>query len=324
MYTYRDMDSFGGLPVAALNDLPDPKGTRADNAHAHKPLPAAGKAAWALRIPTYQAPETFPEHFARFLATVDSTKVSALLIGSWGVNDLSSKVVVDLLVEHADKFPALRHLYLGYIHYEENELSWIQQSDVTPLLTEFPKLETLIVKGAYIELSPVEHDSLRTLEFQTVGLPADVVQAVGASTLPALESLELWLGVEDYDGDATAEDLAGILNGRGLPALTSLGLMNSEIQDEICAAVASAPIVARLRRLDLSMGTLGNQGAEALLTGQPLQHLEQLVLSHHFMTQSMCDRLADALPDVVVGLEDLEEEDDLDGTEVWRYVEVSE
>ncbi|NUU21521.1 MAG: STM4015 family protein [Streptomycetaceae bacterium] len=225
----------------------------------------------------------------------------------------------------AVRLPALRHLFFGDIRSEENEISWIQQSNVTPLLRVFPDLETLIVKGgSMLIVEPVEHAALRTLEFQSGGLPDDVVRAVGASVFPALESLELWLGVEEYGGDATVDDLAGILNGRGLPALTTLGLMNSEIQDEICAAVASAPIVSRLRTLDLSMGTLGDEGAEALLTGQPLTHLDQLVVSHHFMTKRMCDRLAEALPGIVLGLEDVEEEDNLDGPEVWRYVEVSE
>jgi hypothetical protein len=327
MDTYRHENTFGGLPIARLNDISDPRGTRTDNARAQdpRPLPDAHKAAWSLRIPSYRAAETFPEHFARFVATVDTTQVSALLIGCWGTSDASSRVAVDALVAHARRLPALRHLFFGDIWFEENEISWIQQSDVTPLLRVFPHLETLTVKGGtMLVLEPVEHPALRALEFQSGGLPDDVVRAVGASVFPALESLEMWLGIEEYGGDATIDDMAGILNGRGLPALTTLGLMNSEIQDGIAAAAAAAPIVSRLRRLDLSMGTLGDEGAEALLAGQPLTHLEQLVVSHHFMTKRMCDRLAEALPGIVLGLEDVEEEDDPDGSEVWRYVEVSE
>ncbi|MCF2526983.1 STM4015 family protein [Yinghuangia soli] len=327
MATNGNANTFGGLPVARLNDIANPNATWLDNARAPgpQPLPAADKAAWSLRIPPYRAAETFPEHFARFVATVDTTQVSALIIGCWGESSESSKVVVDELVAHAERLPALRHLFFGDIWSEENEISWIQQSNVTPLLRVFPRLETLIIKGgSMLVLEPVEHAALRRLEFQSGGLPDDVVRAVGASVFPALESLEMWLGVEEYGGDATIDDLGGILDGRGLPALTTLGLMNSEIQDEIAAAVAAAPIVSRLRTLDLSMGTLGDEGAEALLAGQPLTHLEQLVVSHHYMTERMCDRLAEALPGIVLGLEDVEEEDEGDEDEVWRYVEVSE
>ncbi|GAA4600549.1 hypothetical protein GCM10023195_00170 [Actinoallomurus liliacearum] len=38
--------------------------------------------------------------------------------------------------------------------------------------------------------------------------------------------------------------------------------------------MASAPVVARLEVLDLSMGTLSDDGATALLSGQPLTHLK--------------------------------------------------
>ncbi|NUS58372.1 MAG: STM4015 family protein [Streptomycetaceae bacterium] len=327
MDTNGHENTFGGLPIARLHDLPNPNDTRRDNAPIPdpQPLPAAHEAAWSLRIPAYRPSETFPEHFARFVASVDITRVSAIVIGCWGGGDASSRIAVDELVAHADRLPALRHLFFGDIWFEENEISWIQQSNITPLLRAFPRLESLIVKGgSMLVLDPVEHTALRHLEFQSGGLPDDVVRAVGASVFPALESLELWLGVEEYGGDATIADLAGILDGRGLPALTTLGLMNSEIQDEIATAVAAAPIVSRLRRLDLSMGTLGDEGAEALLSGQPLTHLDQLFVGHHFMTKRMSDRLADALPGIVLGLDEVEEDEDMGDGEVWRYVEVSE
>lgn len=44
-------------------------------------------------------------------------------------------------------------------------------------------------------------------------------------------------------------DLQPILDGKRLPALRPLGLGNSPIQDNIAAAVASAPVVTRLRTL---------------------------------------------------------------------------
>jgi hypothetical protein len=72
--------------------------------------------------------------------------------------------------------------------------------------------------------------------------------------------------------------------------------MNSEIQDEICAALAAAPVVARLTELDLSLGALTDDGAEALLSGQPLTHLARLTVEHHFLTGPMAARLREALP----------------------------
>ncbi|MFC7639817.1 hypothetical protein ACFQX6_01220 [Streptosporangium lutulentum] len=45
------------------------------------------------------------------------------------------------------------------------------------------------------------------------------------------------------------EALEPILSGERLPTLKHLGLQDSEIQDEIASAVASAPVVARLESL---------------------------------------------------------------------------
>ncbi|SEG61020.1 hypothetical protein SAMN05444920_103449 [Nonomuraea solani] len=134
----------------------------------------------------------------------------------------------------------------------------------------------------------------------------------------ALEHLELWLGVESYGGDHTVADLDGILSGARLPALRRLGLRNSEQQDEVAAAVAAAPVVARLEALSLGMGTLSDRGAEALLSGQPLTHLSALDLGHHFLSDAMAARLRSALPGVAVDVSDQQADDD------WLYTAVSE
>src|SRR5262249_16624377 len=118
---------------------------------------------------------------------------------------------------------------------------------------------------------------------------------------------------------ASVDDLAPILAGRSLPALTWLGLCNAEIADQIAAAVAAAPVVGRLRVLDLSMGTLSDAGVEALLAGQPLTHLEYLVLRHNVVWARMGERLAGELPGVTVDLSGWKSDE-----EFGRYTAVSE
>jgi len=65
------------------------------------------------------------------------------------------------------------------------------------------------------------------------------------------------------------------------------------------AAAAAAPVVARLETLDLSQGTLGDDGAQALLAGQPLTHLRKLDLSYHFISDITQAVLAVELPGIV-------------------------
>ncbi|MCF2525682.1 STM4015 family protein [Yinghuangia soli] len=322
---------FGGLPIVGF----PPRGKRTYRDHLSvdadpEALPAAGAVAWKLHVlDKYAATEheQFPDYFARFLDTVDTARVTALSIGTWGHDDgTSAETVVTLLCAAADRFPRLTHLFFGDIVSEEQEISWIRLADLTPLLNRFTRLEELAVRGGGARLGPVRHERLRRLRFESGGLPGDVVRGIGLGEYPALEHLELWLGVDEYGGDATVDDLAGILAGTGLPALRHLGLMNSIIQDEIAEAIAGAAVTARLDVLDLSMGVLGDQGAEALLTGQPLGHLTKLWIHHHFIGERMAERLKASLGSsgVVVDMSEAEEPWDDDEDEDGRYVEVSE
>lgn len=263
-------------------------------------LPEPGAVAWRLALGPYgddDAEDSYEKLWRRFLATVDPAGVRALVVGEWGdVCAEDSGEAVRLLVEAREVLTGLRAVFIGDLVAEEAEISWIGQSDVTPLLAAYPGLRELGVRGGTdLVLAPVRHEHLRTLAVEAGGLPADVVRAVAASDLPALEYLELWLGVDAYGGDATVADLAPFLTGERLPALRHLGLRNSAIQDAIAAALADAPVVARLTSLDLSLGTLGDEGATALLAGQPLTHLSWLDLHHHFIGQDVARRIRDAL-----------------------------
>ena len=282
------------------------------------------RVAWKLR--TERDGRPFAEIFARFLDTVDPATVTHLVVGYWGASyDETNCDPVALLVDGASRLPNLTALFLGDIISEEAEITWIELPDVAPLLRAYPGLEWLGIRGGLqMRLSPLSGPTLKVLQVQSGSLYAFAVRAVSASDLPNLQTLELWLGIQERGGRATAADLAGILSGERLPALTRLGLMNSEIQDEICAAVATAPVVARLLELALSKGALTDDGAEALLSGQPLTHLVELDLRHHYLTVPMVKRLRAALAPVKMLLIDTAEEDHPDeGTYAW-YVAVGE
>ncbi|MBE1537894.1 STM4015 family protein [Actinomadura algeriensis] len=273
------------------------------------------------RVATGFEETPFGEVWERFLESVDTTNVGALTIGYWGADyDTHFVYPVPLLVEAAASFPNLRSIFLGDIEAGQSEISWINHGDITPLLEAFPALERLKVRGADgLVLEPVKHESLRVLRFESGGLPAGVVRAVAGSDLPKLADLGLWLGDEAYGGDSAVDDLAPILSGERLPSLRHLALDDSQFQDEIAEAVASAPVVARLATLSLAMGTLTDRGAEALLSGQPLTHLRKLDLSYHYLSEPMMARVCAALPGVEVDLDDQQEPD-----EGEFYVEVAE
>ncbi|MBL1291977.1 STM4015 family protein [Streptomyces sp. NPDC057067] len=291
--------------------------------------PAADAAAWRVSVDPYGSDEdgTWEEEFAAFLEAVDPSRVEALIIGQWGESyEENSSYPIGLVVAAAGRLTSLKAVFVGDLVQEEAEISWIEQSDVTALLTAFPALTHLGVRGGTdLEFPPVKHGALRELTIESGGLPAVALRGVLDSELPALESLDLWLGVSAYGGDAVVPDLAPLLSGSRFPRLHHLGLRNSELQNEIAAAVGSAPVVAQLRTLDLSNGTLGDEGAAALLEGQPLTHLTSLDLHHHFLTEPMERRVREAMEPhgVSVDLSDRCEPWDDQGPE-GRYTAVAE
>jgi hypothetical protein len=281
MSVHRGLTEYDGIPVIEFG--------RDSGA------PPAGEAAWLVRT------DDEGEPFGRFLGAVDTTAVTHLIIGCWGPGYETSSAAVQMLADAAPRLPALRAILLGDITTEEDEVTGRIGCDITPLPGAYPGLQSLDVRaGSELRLSPFASPALRVLRLGSGGLPGAVVRAVGASDLPSLEILELWLGVVAHGGNITVGDLAGILSGEKLPVLRRLALIDNEIKDKICAAIAKAPVVARLSELVLKGGVLTDKGAEALLSGQPLTHLQLLDLRYHFLTPPMAGRLRALLPQVQV------------------------
>jgi hypothetical protein len=305
MSVWEHLAEWGGMPVHSFMSYEDTEAAGIDDAHLASlaaASPDADAVAWRLAT-HFDATLELADVFSAFRRVVDTKQVRALVFGYWDTDILSgSPGVVDLLCAHADEFPALRHLFVGDIIGEEHEVSWIPGDDIGKILAAFPRLRDLgfrfgqdHARPDLVLPAPVEHAHLRGLSLQTGGLPGAVTRNLARCGFPALERLELWLGVEAYGGDTTIADLAGVLDGSRFPALRHLGLMNSEIQDEVAAALAAAPVVARLDSLDLSMGMLSDTGAEALLSGQPLTHLKRFTVRHHFVGDTTARRLCETL-----------------------------
>lgn len=258
---------------------------------------------------------------AHFLATDAAPQTTALVIGAWQGDDSSSPPddVIKVLVDNRDRLPALTALYLGDIISEENEMSWIYQSDLTPLLQAFPRLQLLRSRGGEaLALGKPEHDQLRALIMESGGLRGSVVRSLGIAKFPKLEYLELWLGTDEYGRDTTVEDLRPILLGEAFPNLKYLGLRNCDIADQLAVALADSLVVKRLETLDLSLGTLSDEGGAALLSlCSPT--LKRLNLHHHYMSPEMVKGLK-ALPFTV----DTSNPSEMEADEDYRFVAVGE
>ncbi len=254
-----------------------------------------------------------------FFAQVDKSQLDAIIIGSWGephsdgVDDILAK-----LIAHAGELPALRALFIGDMTYEECEISWIIQGDYTPLINAFPKLEALRIRGSTeLTIEPFTHLAMRSFTIECGGLPKEIAKALAASSMPNLIHLELWLGTEEYGFSGDAELYRQVLAALMTPNLQYLGLRDALIADDVAQMLATHEGISKLKTLDLSLGAIGDVGAEALCKSTYVPHLELLDLSHHYISEKWQNALK-ALPLKVI-LDDPEEEDD-----GYRYVAVGE
>ena len=194
-----ELERWGGLPVRTLpgggfEEMADWPGS--------VEIPADVEA-WAWRVAVAHFDSVgYPELFEAFLRDVDTTRISAFIIGNWVTNDNMDDTSADVfmpLIDAADRFPNLRHLFLGDIESMQWEISWIHQADLTPLLRAFPNLRTFGVRGSEnLEWEQRTYPELRELTFQSGGLPPEVVRAVAGSEFPELTDLELYLGQEEF------------------------------------------------------------------------------------------------------------------------------
>jgi hypothetical protein len=259
----------------------------------------------------WESEHSMSELFASYLADPAAAQTTGLVIGAFGEDDgQTSPEVVQLFVGARHVLPNLTAIFFGDIISEENEISWINQTDISPILSAYPKLEHLVVRGGNgLSLGgKLRHDSLKSLEIQTGGLAATVVHEVLSLDLPNLESLDLWLGSSGYGWDGSMADLQPLIDGGLFPKLKHLGLCNSEVADATAAALASSPLLTRLESLNLSMGTLSDEGAKHFLESPALKRLKKIDLHHHYCSDDMMAKLRSAFQNV--NLEDPQGEND--------------
>lgn len=338
MAIYEHLVQFAGLPVKDFDPkrgIEDPSGTCYRVSPHDQDADAPGApvpTTWGSRLgkllggkspeppPPRDAPATA---LATFLADPAASQVTALVIGMWnfdrGAAD-DAEGVVRRLVEGKDRLSSLRALFFADIIVDECEISWINQTDLAPLLAAFPRLEELWVRGSEgLSLGwKLRHDSLKTLVVQCGGLDGAVAQQIASAHLPMLEHLELWLGEENYGNTTTLADLQPILSGASFPRLRYLGLRNAENSDELAHALSEAPVVARLQELDLSLGTLSDEGARHLLSSSAVRQLRKLDLHHHFLSAAMSLRVQEL--NIEVDVSDPQTAEDIGADEDYRFI----
>jgi hypothetical protein len=105
------------------------------------------------------------------------------------------------------------------------------------------------------------------------------------------------------------KDVELLLGRTDLPALRHLGLMNSELADQLPAALARSKLLPQLRELDLSMGTMTDEGARAIAQHRDaFKHLEKLNVSLNYLSKGGVATLKGAARTLVAGTQRADED----------------
>ncbi len=233
--------------------------------------------------------------FKDFINDPNFPKIKNFIIGMWAY-EVNPSEIMQVIMENIDKMQHIKGIFFGDITYEENEVSWICNMDHGPLLTALPNLEIFQVRGGN-DLSlgqNLHHPNLQKLIIETGGMSKTILAEIANANLPKLTHLELWLGDDGYGFDASIEEITNAYKGlkpNHLPALKYLGLRNSQVADEIAVVLIDDPIFDKINILDLSMGTLGNEGAEAILKNSGILKLKKLDLEHNFISDELAAKI---------------------------------
>lgn len=221
-------------------------------------------------------------------------QLKELVIGDWGNSwEDSCQEILDGIVENAGSFSHIKKLFIGDMDYEECEVSWIMQGDYSRIWAALPELRELTIKGSMeLELGEIVHENLESLTIICGGLPASVLLSVQKAKLPNLKKLHLYIGVDNYGFDGNADTIKELLEKADFPALTYLGIVDSEIQDELTALVLESRFMGQIDTLDLSLGTLTDKGGALLLEKIPgYPNIKKLDVHYHYLSDKMVEQL---------------------------------
>ena len=252
------------------------------------------------------------------------TGLDELIIGSWGgAYEDNCQPIIDAIVENADRFSHITKLFVGDMDFEECEVSWIMQGDYNEIWKAMPQLKELSIKGSMdLTLGEIEHENLESLTIICGGLGTDVIKEIEKAKLPSLKKLLLYIGVEDYGFDGDVDTIKELLANSDFPNLTYLGIVDSEIQDELAQVVLECKYIRQIETLDLSCGTLTDKGGSLLLEKLPeLSNIRKVDVHHHYLSDEMMKKIRKLSPEV--DLSEQEEAEEWNG-EIWYNAMLTE
>ncbi|MDR0431200.1 MAG: STM4015 family protein [Tannerellaceae bacterium] len=286
-----------------------------------KNIPQKGEAMkYKLTYDEYDEGKTQEDLLNKIIKDRKLPGIKQLTIGCWSYESEDCRDLVDGMVANKEKFAHIEDLFWGDIDQEESEVSWIEQTDLSPLLDSMPKLTTLKIKGTNnLSIGQKSRPEWKSLEIISGGLPSNVVEDIIQSDMPNLECLILYVGVEDYGYDGSIEQFKPLISKEKFPKLTYLGIVNAEEQDSVIELFLESDILSRLETMDVSAGVLTDKGGQLLLDHvDKIKHLKFIDMAYNYLTDEMRKKLSE-LP-VTVDVSDPQDLDDYEEYGGWPMI----
>ena len=209
-----------------------------------------------------------------------------ITIGCWGYDGEDCSAIADGIVANKEKFAHLEGLFWGDMDSEEQEISWIEQVDLGPVLDVMPLLNNLKIKGTNnLSIGKKPRPNLKSLEIISGGLPDSVVEDILGSDLSNLEKLVLYVGVEDYGFEGDLAVFKPLFSKDRFPKLKWLGIVDAEEQDAVVEMFLESDILPQLETMDISAGVLTDKGAQLLLDHvDKISHLKFINMKYNYLS----------------------------------------
>lgn len=249
----------------------------------------------ALRI-DYEAAEqgVDAQVVLRSLVRHPSSKfIQEIILGYIYSDEVNYQDAIDVLIEAGQRL-SVKSLFIGdFAMVDDTEVSWSHLGNCAQLWPLYPNLEKVILQSGSMTLGNIRLPALKSFEVRTGGLDRHCIESINKAHWPKIESLTIWFGAEDYGSEGSIDDLQDIFSGKNLTHLTHLGLMNCEFTDQICEAIGQTTIAKQLQTLDLSKGTMTDEGAHALARHKDVfSNLRQLNIDSNYLSNEGTEALS--------------------------------
>jgi len=183
----------------------------------------------------------------------------------------------------APKLHSLRRLRLNDLRHPIHRRGEL----LDPLLQSTPRLQALQLRGQCPHLGSLAHQGLTHLEIATHHMSIAVLTALIESKLPSLHTLVLHLNPPPGDSTEYQQSVIQLISNLNAPKLRRLAIHQTPFSNLICQQLQYCELLEQLEVLDLTGGSLTDDGARAILA-QPsrYQHLATLALGENWLEQT--------------------------------------